>query len=124
MPKEELDQMLDLLSGKRDLDVDFDENPWKEPPEAVVRKGMQAVREYFDDLFVEGVTVHRNMIKVVLVGQEGAGKTRWALFTGVMVGCRVCLHMETYRPFSRRKRFPHAPAPGVRRSPLNPSPPP
>lgn len=51
-------------------------NPWKEPPEAIVKKGMTVASEYFIDLFKEGVSVRRNMIKVVLVGQEGAGKTR------------------------------------------------
>ena len=52
-------------------------NPWKEPPEAVVKEGMEAVSVYFADLFKEGVApVSRKMIKVVLVGQEGAGKTR------------------------------------------------
>ncbi|CAM9664047.1 unnamed protein product [Ectocarpus sp. 4 AP-2014] len=50
-------------------------NPWKEPPEVVVKKGVAAASEYFADLFKEGVSVRRNMIKVVLVGQEGAGKT-------------------------------------------------
>lgn len=55
----------------------IDNNPWEEPPEAVVKKGMAAVSEYFADLFQEGVApVPRRMIKVVLVGQEGAGKTR------------------------------------------------
>lgn len=51
-------------------------NPWEEPPEAVMNKGMRAVSQYFTDVFAEGVTVRRSMIKVVLVGQEGAGKTR------------------------------------------------
>lgn len=73
------------MDKKRKLAIS--RNPWKEPPEAVVKKGMPAVLGYFADLFAEGVTVRRNMIKVVLVGQEGAGKTRCA---GV---CRVCLDM-------------------------------
>lgn len=54
------------------------DNPWEEPPEAVVNKGMPAVSEYFADLFAEGATIRRSMIKVVLVGQEGSGKTRCA----------------------------------------------
>jgi len=62
-------------------------NPWKEPPEAVVMKGMQAASEYFADLFAEGVTDRRNMIKVVLVGQEGAGKTRWVLAEALTIIC-------------------------------------
>lgn len=51
-------------------------NPWEEPPEAVLENGWRAVSEYFSDLFGEGTTTRRSMIKVVLVGQEGAGKTR------------------------------------------------
>lgn len=61
------------------IGLDLRNNPWREPPEAVVEKGMQAVSEYFADLFAERVApVRRNMIKVVIVGQEGAGKTRYA----------------------------------------------
>lgn len=52
------------------------DNPWEEPPEAVVEEGMRAVSAYFDDLFQEGIAFRRSMIKVVLVGQGGAGKTR------------------------------------------------
>lgn len=66
-----------MEKGKGQPRLRIDNNPWKEPPEAVVKKGMPAVREYFVDLFADGVTpVSRSMIKVVLVGQEGAGKTR------------------------------------------------
>lgn len=75
----ELQQLLALLSklGEIPLGLHVGRNPWKEPPEAVVEKGMAAVSEYFVDLFKEGVApVPRRMIKVVLVGQEGAGKTR------------------------------------------------
>ena len=51
-------------------------NPWAEPPEAVVEHGMTAVLTYFDDLYSAPCSVRRNSVKVVLVGQEGAGKTR------------------------------------------------
>lgn len=54
----------------------FDNNPWAEPPEAVVKNGMTAVMSYYDDLYSEACIVRRNSVKVVLVGQEGAGKTR------------------------------------------------
>ena len=66
--------MLSRLDRERNLHLN--DNPWEEPPEAVLKKGMPAVWEYFDDLFAEGTTIRRSMIKVVLVGQEGAGKTR------------------------------------------------
>lgn len=64
------------MFSRRSDGQSIDNNPWEEPPEAVVRKGMAAVSEYFTDLFAEGTSIQRRMIKVVLVGQEGAGKTR------------------------------------------------
>lgn len=56
--------------------VELGGNPWAEPPEAVVKSGLTAVARYFDDLFCELCSVRRNSVKVVLVGKEGAGKTR------------------------------------------------
>lgn len=74
IPKQ-LGRLLAVLSMLESVRISG--NPCKEPPEAVVKKGMPAVSEYFVDLFAEGVApVPRVMIKVVLVGQEGAGKTR------------------------------------------------
>lgn len=72
------EQLGDLLVffGKLGKQLSLNRNPWKEPPEAVVENGMAAALEYFADLFKEGISVRRNMIKVVLVGQEGAGQTR------------------------------------------------
>ena len=52
------------------------QNPWAEPPEAIVNKGWAAVTAYFEDLYSSGVKIRRNAVKIVLVGQEGAGKTR------------------------------------------------
>ncbi|CAM9861472.1 unnamed protein product [Ectocarpus sp. 4 AP-2014] len=74
-----------LLATLSQLGLHVHTNPWQEPPEAMVSKGIPAVREYFTDLFAEGIApVGRKMIKVVLVGQEGAGKTslRQSLRTG------------------------------------------
>ncbi|CAM9180095.1 unnamed protein product, partial [Ectocarpus fasciculatus] len=78
-------QLEALLATLSQLRLHVDANPWQEPPDAVVSKGVPAVREYFTDLFAEGIAaVGRTMIKVVLVGQEGAGKTslRQSLRTG------------------------------------------
>lgn len=76
IPKQAL-QSLALFSKLGWRGAKLDNNPWKESPEAVVEKGMAAVSEYVADLFAEGVVpVPRTMIKVVLVGQEGAGETR------------------------------------------------
>lgn len=58
------------------MDPQLDNNPWEEPPEAVVKHGIDDISAYFTSLFSEAVTVQQNSIKVVLVGQEGAGKTR------------------------------------------------
>eukprot|EP00752_Nemacystus_decipiens_P012981 g11487.t1 len=81
VPKQlgELLALLSRLFEKRHIrshHVTISNNPWKEPPEAVVKNGMPAVSRYFVDLFAEGAApVPRRMIKVVLVGQGGAGKT-------------------------------------------------
>ncbi|CAM9463484.1 unnamed protein product [Scytosiphon promiscuus] len=64
-----------LLALERRYKLYIGNNPWKEPPEAVVRKGVPAASGYFADLYAGGTVVRLNMIKVVLVGQEGAGKT-------------------------------------------------
>ncbi|CAM9811033.1 unnamed protein product, partial [Ectocarpus sp. 8 AP-2014] len=50
-------------------------NPWAEPPESIVAKGPKSVRGYFEDLYAEPFRIKRSSVKVVLVGQEGAGKT-------------------------------------------------
>lgn len=77
LPKQ-LAELLSLLSRMEEHPgLGLHDNPWEEPPEAVVKKGMTAVSQYFADLFAEGAMIRRNMIKVVLVGQEGAGKTRF-----------------------------------------------
>ncbi|CAN0148410.1 unnamed protein product [Ectocarpus sp. 6 AP-2014] len=50
-------------------------NPWTEPPESIVAKGPESIRAYFDDLYADPCRIKRSSVKVVLVGQEGAGKT-------------------------------------------------
>ncbi|CAB1103734.1 unnamed protein product [Ectocarpus sp. CCAP 1310/34] len=54
-------------------------NPWTEPPESIVVKGLKNIRGYFEDLYAEPCRIKRSSVKVVLVGQEGAGKTRSAM---------------------------------------------
>lgn len=51
-------------------------NPFHEPPEAVVKAGMENIEMYFEDLFAEGLIAERRGMKAVIVGQGGAGKTR------------------------------------------------
>lgn len=57
-------------------DVFLAPNPSYEPPEAIVEQGVAAITNYFQDLFADGFRVERRDVKAVIVGQEGAGKTR------------------------------------------------
>eukprot|EP00752_Nemacystus_decipiens_P012467 g11041.t2 len=68
----QLCRLLDVLDGAR---LNLENNPWAEPPESIVTKGSKHIRRYFEDLFSEPCRIQRNSVKVVLVGQEGAGKT-------------------------------------------------
>ena len=70
----QLRRLLDFLDGLGFLRVH--DNPWAEPPEPVVEKGIKHIRGYFEDLYSEPCRIQRNGVKIVLVGQEGAGKTR------------------------------------------------
>ncbi|CAM9184211.1 unnamed protein product, partial [Ectocarpus fasciculatus] len=65
--------VLDVRRGGRGLSLN--DNPWAEPPESIVAKGPKSIRAYFEDLYAEPCRVKRSSVKVVLVGQEGAGKT-------------------------------------------------
>lgn len=52
-------------------------NPFSEPPEAIVSRGMGAVRDYFKDLLQEEYIAERRDVKVVIIGGAEAGKTRY-----------------------------------------------
>lgn len=52
-------------------------NPWEHPPEAIVKGGMVAVRGYFEAMFRGGATTVTRPLKVVIVGKETVGKTRY-----------------------------------------------
>ncbi|CAM9407704.1 unnamed protein product, partial [Ectocarpus sp. 13 AM-2016] len=71
----ELRRLLDTLDRAERAYLDLGSNPWAEPPESIVANGMKSVRGYFEDLYAEPCRVQRSSIKIVLVGQEGAGKT-------------------------------------------------
>lgn len=51
-------------------------NPFSAPPEAIVSRGVGAVREYFEALLQEEHISERRDVKVVIIGEAGAGKTR------------------------------------------------
>ncbi|CAN0571365.1 unnamed protein product, partial [Laminaria digitata] len=74
----QLSRLLELLRKVEESEgyFDLDSNPWAEPPEGVVKSGIAAVIRYFVALYSSPCRVRRNSVKVVLVGQEGAGKTR------------------------------------------------
>ncbi|CAM9185854.1 unnamed protein product [Ectocarpus sp. 13 AM-2016] len=75
MPSQ-LCRLLDVLDSSVGLSaVRLRENPWAEPPESIVAKGPKSIRGYFEDLYAEPCRIKRSSVKVVLVGQEGAGKT-------------------------------------------------
>ncbi|CAM9446096.1 unnamed protein product [Ectocarpus sp. 4 AP-2014] len=72
----QLGRLLDVLDrAEREVDLNLDDNPWAEPPESIVAKGAKNIRGYFEDLYAEPCRVQRSSVKVILVGQEGAGKT-------------------------------------------------
>ncbi|CAM9376460.1 unnamed protein product [Laminaria digitata] len=60
----------------------LENNPWAEPPESVagvsgstIGGRWEGIRGYFEDLYAGPCRVQRNSVKIILVGQEGAGKT-------------------------------------------------
>lgn len=63
--------VLDLPNLK---DLSLNVNPLETPPIEIARKGIDAVREYFKSL-EEGERLPLNEVKVLLVGDGGAGKT-------------------------------------------------
>ncbi|CAM9864587.1 unnamed protein product [Ectocarpus fasciculatus] len=68
-------RLLDVLDRATGGVLGLDDNPWAEPPEAIVSKGPKTIRGYFEDLYAESSRVQRSSVKIILVGQEGAGKT-------------------------------------------------
>ena len=75
LPKEILELGLDIsgeyLGGNKGIDLT--NNPLESPPIEIVKKGREAVIDYFKSL--EGEKQALNEVKVLLVGDGGAGKT-------------------------------------------------
>ena len=67
-------------------------NPWIMPPEAVVEKGLHAVKTYYTDVREAGTkAIPRRLLKVVLVGSSSAGKTRQERYSFVFtIGGKIC----------------------------------
>ena len=52
-------------------------NPWEHPPEAIVAGGVPAMRDYFKAIYRGGTTAVTRPLKVVILGKETVGKTRY-----------------------------------------------
>ncbi|CAM9303175.1 unnamed protein product [Ectocarpus sp. 13 AM-2016] len=78
----DLDRLLDNFESLKFLDLAH--NPWEHPPEAIVGGGVQAVRGYYEAMFMGGTTAVTRPLKVVIVGKETVGKTslRRSITTG------------------------------------------
>lgn len=70
-----LASLLDLFDTMQHLALA--QNPWDDPPEAFVTDGMPAVRGYFEAIYKGATTVVTRPLKVVIVGKETVGKTRY-----------------------------------------------
>ena len=57
--------------------MELGQNPWEYPPEAIVAGGIPAVRRYFEAIYMGGTTAVTRPLKVVIVGKETVGKTRY-----------------------------------------------
>lgn len=72
-------------------------NRFSQPPEAIVYRGMSVVKEYFEDLLREEgkYIAERRDVKAVIIGEAGAGKTRY--------GCLVesIIHVPRNLPAAR-----------------------
>ena len=72
----ELAALLDMLD-RVGFGLSLAYNPWEHPPEAFVTDGMPAVRKFFEDVYRSGTTSVTRPLKVVIVGRETVGKTRY-----------------------------------------------
>lgn len=63
----------DRLGGNLSLG----QNPWEHPPDPIVKGGMPAVRGYFEAMFSGGTSTVTRPLKVVIIGKETVGKTRY-----------------------------------------------
>ena len=77
--------LLDSLERVKDLVLG--QNPWEYPPEAIVAGGIPAVRRYFEAIYMGGTTAVTRPLKVVIVGKETVGKTRYVDTTFQPVPC-------------------------------------
>ena len=55
------------------------DNPWRMPPEAVVERGLEDTKTFLRDVLEAEKVTSLHLLKVVLVGSESVGKTRWEI---------------------------------------------
>lgn len=76
-----VERFKELESNTQNVMVRLEGNPWITPPEAVVAKGLLAIKTYLTDVRTAtdaGVGLScLKLLKVVLVGSSQAGKTRY-----------------------------------------------
>lgn len=80
-PKYQVARYLDWLAALREKawfsgGFELLPNPFNNPPEAVVAKGMNAVKAFFEDVAIEKTVFQRRAVKAVIIGAAGSGKTR------------------------------------------------
>lgn len=85
---EDLPAALAALLGMLDkTQASLNANPWEHPPVAIVEGGKTAVREYFKAIYRRGTTRVTRPLKVVIVGKETVGKTRYASSSVLQICC-------------------------------------
>lgn len=72
-----LASLLDRFEGIPALHLD--PNQWEHPPESIVMGGLPSVREYFEAVFRDGTSTVVRPLKVVIIGKETVGKTRYEI---------------------------------------------
>lgn len=74
--------------------MNLDQNPWEHPPEPIVAGGVPAVRKYFEAVYTGGTTAVSRPLKVVIVGKETVGKTRYEMsaYMYVYIVLRILLY--------------------------------
>lgn len=76
----DVDDALRMVNSFDEFNISLHNNPWRMPPEAVVEQGIPAVKKYLLDVqlakAVGGDVMSLQLLKLVLVGSSGAGKTR------------------------------------------------
>lgn len=77
--------------------LNLTQNPWEHPPEPFVADGVPAVRNYFEAVYRGGTTGVTRPLKVVIVGKETVGKTRYESSDSLVL--QICWHVHVLYKF-------------------------